>query len=122
MQAIGKDEYNYYFLPDFLDNWGVVLIRGQVRPRNVQKGEYEAEALDYLNLSPFIIDRNAFESNSDLSNLMFFRGFGADGTTLQYKRISHPMNPRDMLDVGMKEEFETVRLEFGAFRQLLLNE
>ncbi|ULQ51776.1 CHAT domain-containing protein [Flavihumibacter fluvii] len=122
MQAIGKDEYNYYFLPDFLDNWGVVLIRGQVRPRNVQKGEYEAEALDYLNLSPFIIDRNAFESNSDLSNLMFFRGFGADGKTLQYKRISHPMNPRDMLDVGMKEEFETVRLEFGAFRQLLLNE
>jgi len=122
MRAFGKPEQNYYLLPSFLDNRGVALIKGRVRVVNPRKRQFTGEEIGFLNLSPFIIDRNAFEANTDLSNLLFFDQVRKAERKYTYKNVKRPTSRRDRLDVHQEGPFEAVYEQLEAFRTMILGE
>lgn len=122
MRAFGKQEHLYYLLSDFLQNRGVVLLKGQVKVFDARTRRFTAEKLEFLNLSPFVIDRNAFESNTDLSNLLFFEHFRAGPELYFYKNVKRPDSQRDRLEIDPEGPFAAVSLQLEAFRQTILNE
>ena len=119
MQATGGEEHFYYLMPTFLDNWGVIMIRGELKLEDPVKKIFSASALDFLNLSPFVIDKNAFYDKSSLSNLMFFKHYSSQDKKITFKNVANPENPRDELNIDQQAEYEPVRLEFEAFREMI---
>ncbi len=113
-------EYNYYLMPEFMDNMGIILLKQQVKVVDPKKKIFEAEKLEWLNLSPFYIDKNAFDKKADLSNLMVFRHF-TDELPRKYvfKKVTHPENTENQFIVGTQEEFELIRLQFESFMNML---
>lgn len=126
MRAFGKPEQNFYLLPNFLDNRGVVLIKGRVKVVHHGKKQFkpigEEEKIHFLNLSPFVIDRNAFEEGTDLSNLLFFEQFLRNERKFIYKNVKRPTSQPDRLEFGMDGPFEAVYEQLDAFRAMILNE
>lgn len=122
MRAFGKQEHLYYLLTDFLHNRGVVLLKGNVKVFDARSRRFTAEKLEFLNLSPFVIDRNAFETNTDLSNLLFFETFRKQADRYYYKNVKRPDSQRDRLEVDREGPFAAVSLQLEAFRQTILNE
>ena len=122
MKAFGSQEYNYYFLPTFLDNMGVVLLKQEVNIKNAQRRQFSAERLEFLNLSPFIIDKNAFEKNADLSSLMFFKQYRKSADSYEFRKASRPESEKDAIEIKMEEKYESIRQQFEAFRAQILNE
>jgi len=59
MKSNEERTYFQYFMPTFLDNWGVVLIKskGEETVRDPLAMEIDLDKMDFLNLSPFVIDR-----------------------------------------------------------------
>lgn len=122
MRAFGRQEHLYYMLSDFLHNRGVVLLKGRVKVADARTRRFTAEALDFLNLSPFVIDRNAFEINTDLSNLLFFEAYRAGTEIYSYKNVKRPTSRRDRLEVAPDGPFAAVKMQLEAFRKTILNE
>ena len=130
MQALGKDEYNYYYSKSFLDNWGVLLLKADMKLIDRKRKRYEITVRDYLNLSPFVIDKNSFDKKATLSYIMFFRGFENDGTgdyNIWFQQVKNPLNarctfpvkPEDKYEGDEKDMYEPIRLEFTAFQKII---
>jgi hypothetical protein len=119
MQAIGKDEWNYYYMKTFLDNWGVILLKCEVTL--LEEKKYNVTVIDFLNLSPFVIDRNSFVERADLANIMFFQGEA--GNTINYKKVKNPLKQRDSLPVNKspndEDRFESIRVQYNAFKEFI---
>ena len=123
MQAIGKDERNYYLMKTFLDNWGVILLKSEISKIPDKKGYYRVEVKDFLNLSPFVIDRNSFIPGTDLVYIMFFNSMDDRGC-IHYKKVNKPLEKKDSLEiilpgVNMEDRFEAIRLQLNAFRDFI---
>ena len=125
-----KHEDIQYFMPTFLDNWTVVLIKNKKeRIRNAALKEIDIDGLDFLNLSPFVIDRLAYEENRDISSLMFFDRYWDMDDIYEFNDASRPMKSKDLFRVekwnvkkAKKYELESIRLQFRAFREEVLGE
>ena len=78
----GMDEEEEVF-EGFLDSQSVLLL----------KEDEEAETLPFLNLSPFIIDENAFVDNSDVSKIYFFHHFQPHPAAWAYRWVHKPSDP-----------------------------
>ncbi len=121
MQAIGKDEWNYYYMTTFLDNWGVILLKCEVKVIDGRRKQFEVNVKDFLNLSPFVIDRNAFIDRADLAYIMFFKG--ENDKALSFKRVKNPLSLRDAIEIKkvQKEEdrFDAIRIQFNAFKEFI---
>jgi len=119
MQALGKDEWNYYYINFFLDNWGMLLLRCNVK--KIGNYKYNAVVTDYLNLSPFIIDRNSFVDKADLADIMFFKG--ENENQIRFKKVKSPLNQRDFYEVNMHEteedRFDAIRRQYTAFKDFI---
>jgi len=122
MRAFGKPEQNFYVLPTFMDNREVALLKGKIRMVNAQKKEFTGEELTFLNLSPFVIDRNAFEKNTDLTNLMFFEQANPEKAIYIFKNVKRPENQVDKLEIRKEGPYEAIFLQLEAFRTMILNE
>jgi hypothetical protein len=122
MRAFGRQEHLYYMLSDFLQNRGVVLLKGSIKVADARNRRFTAEQLEFLNLSPFVIDRNAFEVNTDLSNLLFYESYRASGEVYFYKNVKRPESQRDRLEVEPDGPFAAVKMQLEAFRKTILNE
>lgn len=123
MRAFGKPEHNYFRLDHLLDNRGVVLLKGQAKVIDPRRRQFEGGEMQYLNLSPFVIDRNAFESDADLSNLLFFDYYHLAEDTYLFKSVKQPLSQRDQLRIDpQRTDFRGVRIQLSAFRELILNE
>jgi hypothetical protein len=83
---------------------------------------FTATALDFLNLSPFVIDKNAFLDKSSLSYLMFFKNYNEQGKQITFKNVSNPECHRDELTIENQFEYEPIRLEFEAFCEMIYYE
>lgn len=91
--------------------------------------EIEVEDLDFLNLSPFVIDRLVFEEKRDKSNVMFFNRYLNTSDIYEFSDVSCPMKSNDFFKVEKfdiankkKYELESIRLQFKAFREEVLGE
>ncbi len=119
MQAIGKDEWNYYYMKTFLDNWGMILLKCEFT--NIRMNKYEVKVIDFLNLSPFVIDRNSFIDKADLSYIMFYKS--ENDQNICFKKVTNPMNKRDSIEITKNEEiedkFDVIRIQFNAFKKFI---
>ena len=123
MQAIGTDESSYYYMDTFLDNWGVILLKCKTSRINL-KGRtkrFKVEVEGYLNLSPFVIDRNSFLDKTDLAYIMFFKS--ESDKEISYKRVKNPLSQRDAFAVKKLDEeddnFEPIRVQYNAFKKFI---
>ena len=123
MQAIGTDESSYYYMDTFLDNWGVILLKCKTSRINL-KGRtkrFKVEVEGYLNLSPFVIDRNSFMDKTDLAYIMFFKS--ESDKEISYKRVKNPLSQRDAFAVKKQDEeddnFEPIRVQYNAFKKFI---
>ena len=123
MQAIGTDEWSYYYMNTFLDNWGVLLLKCKTSRINL-KGRtkrFKVEVEGYLNLSPFVIDRNSFLEKTDLAYIMFFKN--ENDKEICYKRVKNPLSQRDAFAVKKQEDdednFEAIRVQYNAFKKFI---
>ncbi|HMQ47557.1 MAG TPA: hypothetical protein PKA00_09215 [Saprospiraceae bacterium] len=96
-------------LERFTDNRSILLIRDAENK----------EKLSELNLSPFIIDRNAFEedaNSNEVSNIYFFSHYDAEKACYYYYRTYKPDEP--LLEVS-DHHLSIVKDQLDAFYELL---
>ncbi|MCF0069315.1 CHAT domain-containing protein [Dyadobacter sp. CY261] len=124
MQALGTNERNYYNINSFLDNWGVILLKCKMVAAKVKYKstiQYDVQVIDYLNLSPFVIDYNSFVEKADLSYIMFFKG--ENEAEITFKRVKEPLSKRDEMSVPKLEDdsdnFYPIREQFNAFKRFI---
>jgi hypothetical protein len=119
MQALGKDEWNYYYMKTFLDNWGVILLKCDFT--FIGNKKYKVNVKDFLNLSPFVIDRNSFIDRADLANIMFFNR--ENEQNIRFKRVKNPLDLRDAIEIEKDEKiedrFDVIRIQFSAFKKFI---
>lgn len=132
MNSNANHEVNYYLLTHHLDNSGVVLTKQTLPVHDVKRRQYKGETLDFLNLSPLVIDINAFESKADRSNLVFFGQYRSTDDVYVFRNVSKPddaMN-REEINIdrkfGRTEQQEQIRYEavcqqLKAFKDLALH-
>lgn len=124
-------QHHFYVMPVFLDNNGVVLIKQGLQKDEKKKKHFTAESLDFLNLSPFVVDPNAFKRNTESSKLArsylcFFQQYRKSERAYFYKNVK--LLEEDIFkvyeegDEKDQEKSEAVRLQFDAFRKLILDE
>lgn len=77
----------------------------------------EGEENVFLNLSPFVIDENAFEEKATDSKLFYFDRYEKAANIFVFKHIYKPDDPPLM--VGQQENYTPLREQFDAFAQLL---
>ena len=122
MRAFGRPEPNYYLLSDFLHNRAVALLKDKAKVVNRDKRQFSAARIEGLNLSPLVIDRNAFEDNTDLTNLLFFEQYRPNSNAYGFRNVKKPDSDRDRLEVRVDNEFEMVFYQLEAFRRTILQE
>lgn len=115
MRAFGKGEQIYYDLDEYLDNRGVAIVKGKVTKKDGEK-LFTSDDLDYLNLSPFLIDQNAFEANTDLSNLLSFEEFRKNNETFTYHSVKRPESRKDQLDIVQEGPYAAVFEQLQAYQ------
>lgn len=98
----GMDEEEETFL-GYLDSQSVLLL----------KEEEDENSIPFLNLSPFIIDENAFVDNSDVSKIYFYHHYQSRDNAWAYRWVHKPNDP--VLLVPGKE-FEEIKEQMEAFR------
>lgn len=122
MHSIGQEEKNHYVLPTYLDNRAVVLLKGKLTLSNEFLNEFTGRHLDFLNLSPFIIDVNAFDIDADISNLFSFQGYNAKYGYYEFKKTSKPDSLEDKMKIKDEEPYHIFFRQLEAFRQMILEE
>jgi hypothetical protein len=107
----------------FLDNWGVSLLkcRTTILTKKGKKKRFKVEVLDYLNLSPFVIDRNSFLDKTDLAYIMFYRN--ETEKEIWFKRVAKPLLEKDSFTIKKQEDeedrFDAIRIQFNAFKEFI---
>jgi len=77
------------------------------------------ETWEYLNLSPFVIDENAFHDRAEICKLYFFSYWSKAAGTLFFKYVNKPDDP--LLEVS-NQYLPLVKEQFEAFSDLILQQ
>lgn len=102
---LGKLDRTTLRLATYTDNRSILLRR---------LGPHTA---DFLNLSPFIIDENAFEDDTDVAKIFFFSHYDPGGDAYVYRFIN---KPEDKLTVADSEKrIGILKIQLDAFLRLL---
>ncbi|NUQ26416.1 MAG: CHAT domain-containing protein [Saprospiraceae bacterium] len=92
----------------FMDNTSVLLLREQ------QGGP------KFLNLTPFVIDENAFDEKASIAKLHFFERYAKDQDAYAYRHIYKPSDIP--LVVAKQANYLVLKAQFDAFAQLLFHQ
>ena len=103
----GMDDEEEIF-DKFLDSQSVLLL----------KEDETSDTIPFLNLSPFIIDENAFVDNSDVSKIYFYHHRRPDQDGWAYRWVHRPADP--VLWVP-GTEFGIVKEQMEAFFERTIN-
>ena len=101
LNLLGGFSSEDYTLNRFTDNRSVLLLKME-----------DGEIISDLNLSPFIIDENAFEEKTDVSKIYFYSHFDE---SFKYKFINKLSDTQ--LDVRQKK-YQPVKAQLDAFEEL----
>jgi hypothetical protein len=91
------------------------------------KSVLEAGKIEYLNLSPFILDKNVFAKRSDnVFDLHIFESYSPVENTLIYRRIGRPEDEPLKIQIQANDrqteaDFGVLREQFNTFTTLLFN-
>ncbi len=75
------------------------------------------EGRKFLNLSPFILDENAFDPDASINKLFLFQTYDEATDTYSFKHIYKPED--QFLTIDDQFEYRIVKLQFEAFRNFL---
>ena len=75
------------------------------------------EGRKFLNLSPFILDENAFDPDASINKLFLFQQYDEESDTYAFKHIYKPNDPPLIIDEQF--EYRIVKLQFESFRNFL---
>jgi hypothetical protein len=132
MNSNASHEVNYYLLAKHLDNSGVILTKQNLSVFNVERRQYKGDALEFLNLSPLVIDINAFESKADRSNLVFYGQYREADKVYVFRNVSKPDDDLNHVEINIERKFgrteqqeqsryEAVCKQLNAFRDFALH-
>lgn len=74
---------------------------------------------EYLNLSPFVIDENAFDENASLDSLMAFRYYDQSMGTYHFKSFYRPKD--GLQEINEKGDLKIIAEQYEAFAKLIFN-
>ncbi len=94
----------------FMDNRSVLLLK---------EDEDEDEIEGFLNLSPFMMDENAFVPDSDLAKIYFLHHYRAEEQVWYYRYVNKPRDP--LLRVP-GELFKLIEEQLKAFAEAFLDQ
>ncbi|MCB0589578.1 MAG: hypothetical protein KDD06_30115, partial [Phaeodactylibacter sp.] len=96
----------------YLDTRSVLLLKEEI-------GEKWEGNVEFLNLSPFIIDENAFKGRADstVPEIMFFHHYDRERDSYFFQRVQKPDDP--MLEAREDNKLQVVKIQFDAFRTIL---
>ncbi len=94
-------------MQQFLDSSSVLLQRKE-----------QDDIVEFLNLSPFIIDEHAFVEKNTVSKLYFFNHYEKAAKVLRYKFIYRP-DKENLLTIQNKGEIVTLKEQFDFLSELL---
>lgn len=131
MNSNASHEVNYYLLAKHLDNSGVVLTKQNLTVFNVERRQWRGDSLEFLNLSPLVIDINSFESKADRSNLVFYGQYRAADDVYVFRNVSKIDDEMNRVEININRRFgrteqqeqgryEAVCQQLTAFKQLAL--
>lgn len=93
--------------PEFLDNVSVLLLR------------FGDQSQQFLNLTPFVIDENAFNPKANIAKIHFFERYLPVQDAYVFRHI---YKPEDMpLVVGTQKVFKILKAQFDAFAQQIFD-
>lgn len=101
---LGGLEVTAFDMQHFMDNQSVLLLNDELGT--------------FLNLSPFIIDANAFEEKTDVSKVYFVSHFEKVRNHYCFKPIYKPEKESEWIFLDDRK-FVIVNKQFDAFKQLL---
>lgn len=104
VQRLGGLAEEMQDLENYMENSSVLLQK-------------EGEEKQFLNLSPFIIDENAFEEKATDAKLYYFDRYEKAADIFIFKHIYKPDDPPLM--IGRQENYLMLKEQFNAFAQLL---
>lgn len=93
---------------DLLDTTSVLLFPHQ--PADQEKHRF-------LNLTPFVIDENAFNDKAPIAKLLFFDHYAPNGDTYAFRHIYKPQD--QPLVIGSQREYRILKTQFDYFAQLV---
>lgn len=105
MNSNASHEVNYYLLAKHLDNSGVILTKQNLTVFNVERRQYRGDALEFLNLSPLVVDINAFESRADRSNLVFYGQYRSTDDVYVFRNVSKPDDELNRMEININRRF-----------------
>lgn len=106
---LGKFDRSLERLATYTDNRSVLLRRIGRR--------VEGQAESFLNLSPFVVDENAFEDNTDVAKIFFYNNYDPGQGAYVYRFVN---KPEDKLVVGETEkQIGVLKIQLDAFLELL---
>ena len=94
-------------LDRILDNDSVLILRS-------------GESSEFLNLSPFVIDENAFDDNAPMAKLHFFDRYEKAADTFAYRHVYKP-DDKPLL-VRDQKHFLMLKEQFDAFSKTLFQQ
>lgn len=103
IDLLGGLEQSEITMERFTDNRSVLLLRE------------DHTGLSELNLTPFIIDKNAFEKDTDVSNIYFYSHYDRSNDTYCYYYVN---NPSEEWLVTGENEYQVIKAQMDTFRKL----
>lgn len=100
---------------EYLDNVSVLLLRSD--DQTPSSGENRAL---FLNLTPFVIDENAFNPKANIAKLHFFERYTASMDVYDFRHIYKPKDP--LLRIGNQKNFKMLKAQFEAFAETIFNQ
>ncbi|MCB0560731.1 MAG: CHAT domain-containing protein [Lewinellaceae bacterium] len=79
-----------------------------------------AERRQFLNLSPFLIDENAFDEKAAIAKLYFFDHYEKGGDAYCYKHVYKP-NDQPLM-IRQQANFRIIKSQFDSFAQLIFQQ
>ena len=90
---------------DAMDNRSILLIN--------------MDNLDYLNLSPFVVDENAFQDRADICKIYFFSHYLKNAGIWCYKYVYKPDDPYWEIT---EDNYPLVKAQFDALADHILQQ
>lgn len=112
IDLLGDLEESYPRMPTFLDNRSVLLIKEY---EEVEEGKPPA----FINLSPFVLDQNAFIEHDEVSQVHFLRKYAPKKERLYYRYVFKPTDALWELGTQEIEPLDAIYKQFAAFMQLV---
>ena len=111
-------------MEEFMDSSSVILSRCKEEQLGNSKNTKAEKHSFYLNLSPFVIDRNAYNKDAAIAKILFFESYMKSDNVLIYNHIYNSNEEATIFskskqDSTTDEDFEDIHAQIEAFEKLV---